>query len=684
MGRVLVEPYPVLTIAEEEIRNAKMNKTQLAAMPLPSHIESALQKHRRKNVPPLPLSLDFQIPLLYQRTWSGEQFVLADVQRKRFCDGTFKTRPLLFEQVYIIQCLVGEQVLPAVYALTSNRKRKTYEEMIDFILNLAANRQKVLSVQRIISDYEEAWLLAVEKMLPTVSRLGCWFHFTQACYRNIQKLGLSSLYDDDSDIRLMLRKFLALALLSQDQIKTCFKQLCKNIDPRLQSFIEYFKQQWMIDMRPHLWCVADSPIRTNNSSEGNKCGSTATRAKRAKQAVKKTYQIIKLHRLFIENKKTLEQLILGLSFLVGEPVGKNGLVSKCLDSVPQYRQAYPAPRADASQSLEQMIARGFPPNQNILWHKKTHGQKRYYWIRKPNGDEEVRVKVGGGVFGKADRDLRILTSINECQKIVRQFLVRWDKNGSLPGWKAMWSIFDVANYDVSERRIKVIHKIIQDCVTREPVSGDNIEGSDNESISDRLPIESHSDIHNQDNGSILQSSQTDDSCSVQQPSLSNQVHRDQTGIKSPPGLRQFPSSIIVSLTTNQAKEADNITLTNRTLPQHTTMVMAAIPAMTPVDILSPPQYEQSDTNNSIGSDDSDKENDVGHQALVVGQAQQTPPNSLTTSQPSSSTADYETQSSAQIPTPAAIKKKRQRRVYAPRATPYATRQRGPLTFKETK
>ncbi|CAF5053425.1 unnamed protein product, partial [Rotaria sp. Silwood1] len=322
-ARVLVEPYPVLAIAEEEIRNAKMNKTQLAAMPLPSHIESALQKHRRKNVPPLPLSLDFQIPLLYQRTWSGEQFVLADVQRKRFCDGTFKTRPLLFEQVYIIQCLVGEQVLPAVYALTSNRKRKTYEEMIGIILNLAANRQKVLSVQRIISDYEEAWLLAVEKMLPTVSRLGCWFHFTQACYRNIQKLGLSSLYDDDSDIRLMLRKFLALALLPQDQIKTCFKQLCKNIDPRLQSFIEYFKQQWMIDMGPHLWCVADSPIRTNNSSEGNKCGSTATRAKRAKQAVKKTYQIIKLHRLFIENKKTLEQLILGLSFLVGEPVGKS-------------------------------------------------------------------------------------------------------------------------------------------------------------------------------------------------------------------------------------------------------------------------------------------------------------------------------------------------------------------------
>ena len=95
-------------------------------------LESTLQKHRRKNIPPLPLSLDFEVPLFYQHTWSGEKLILADVQRKefggrlimfssneqielllnsttRFCDGTFKTRPLLFEQVYIIQCLVGDQ-----------------------------------------------------------------------------------------------------------------------------------------------------------------------------------------------------------------------------------------------------------------------------------------------------------------------------------------------------------------------------------------------------------------------------------------------------------------------------------------------------------------------------------------------------------------------------------------------
>jgi hypothetical protein len=151
-ARVLVEPYPVVSIAEEEIRNSKLNKVQLAAMPLPSQmgmpclheklffnrflffhfIESTLQKHRRKNIPPLPLSLAFDIPLIYQRTWLGEEFIIADIRKQRvggrlimfssnekidillkstiwFCDGTFKTTPPMFEQVYIIQCLVGDE-----------------------------------------------------------------------------------------------------------------------------------------------------------------------------------------------------------------------------------------------------------------------------------------------------------------------------------------------------------------------------------------------------------------------------------------------------------------------------------------------------------------------------------------------------------------------------------------------
>ncbi len=73
-------------------------------------------------------------------------------------------------------------------------------------------------------------------------------------------MGLSNLYDNEPDVRLILRKFLALALLPRNQIKTCFKLLCKDSDIRIQL--------WLIDMPPDLWCVADSAIKTNNNSEG--------------------------------------------------------------------------------------------------------------------------------------------------------------------------------------------------------------------------------------------------------------------------------------------------------------------------------------------------------------------------------------------------------------------------------
>ncbi|CAF1609202.1 unnamed protein product, partial [Rotaria magnacalcarata] len=342
--------------------------------------------------------------------WSGEKFIVADTQRKKvggrlimfgsneqvdlllnsttwFCDGTFKTRPLIFDQVYIIQCLVGDEVFPAIYVLTSNPQRKTYEEMINIILQLAANRRVVLPVQTIVSDYEEAWLLAVEKMLPNACQLGCWFHFSQACYRNIQNLGLTKLYEDDPNIRLELKKFIALALLPRDQVKKSFKRLSEKADDRIKPFVNYFKNQWMNNMGPDLWCVADSMIRTNNSSE-------AYNRRFGSRMMQSHPNIWK----FIHTLKNEEQVLVQKN--IHQLIGGDGLLHKCLITVPQYQQMYPAPRPDVSESLEQMVIKGFLSNQNIVWHKTTHSQKRYYWILKPNGDDETRVKVGSGVYGK--------------------------------------------------------------------------------------------------------------------------------------------------------------------------------------------------------------------------------------------------------------------------------------------
>jgi len=54
---------------------------------------------------------------------------------------------------------------------------------------------------------------------------------------------------------------------------------------------------------------------------------------KAIKAAKKTVQIIKLHRLFIQQKKTLGELIFGLSFLVGDPVKNKKKGKKLILSV---------------------------------------------------------------------------------------------------------------------------------------------------------------------------------------------------------------------------------------------------------------------------------------------------------------------------------------------------------------
>jgi len=75
------------------------------------------------------------------------------------------------------------------------------------------------------------------------------------------------LYEDEPEMRLILTKYIALALVPRDQLKPCFKLLRKHIGDRIKPFVEYFEHQWLHKMGPDLWHVADSAIRTNNSSE---------------------------------------------------------------------------------------------------------------------------------------------------------------------------------------------------------------------------------------------------------------------------------------------------------------------------------------------------------------------------------------------------------------------------------
>lgn len=98
---------------------------------------------------------------------------------------------------------------------------------------------------------------------------GCFFHFCQSLYKQIQQLGLSTGYLDDDEVRLACRSSMALALLPVDLVDQAYEKL-KEVSPQeMSEFFSYFKRQWLKRVSPTYWNVSNLQFRTNNYTEGS-------------------------------------------------------------------------------------------------------------------------------------------------------------------------------------------------------------------------------------------------------------------------------------------------------------------------------------------------------------------------------------------------------------------------------
>ncbi|CAF4817322.1 unnamed protein product, partial [Rotaria socialis] len=99
-----------------------------------------------------------------------------------------------------------------------------------------------------------------------------YFHFTQAVYRAIQRVGLSTSYNNDNDIKHSCRKLMALALLPEPIIEDTYDELLAamsiEIKNKLNDLLQYFQGQWFVKVPMSQWCVHGFSMRTNNNAEG--------------------------------------------------------------------------------------------------------------------------------------------------------------------------------------------------------------------------------------------------------------------------------------------------------------------------------------------------------------------------------------------------------------------------------
>lgn len=265
-----------------------------------SEIKDALYDIRRASVPRTPKTiaeLKEQLEAPWTLTRSGEQFVqFISLEMivlfehrffERLCqaeeiymDGTFKICPKLFRQFYTIHFKFDGVKYPAVFILMKNRQLPTYKVAFKFLATYAAQHQLTFKPKIIHSDFEVAILRLVAEMLPNSSINGCFFHYCQAVFRKIKKLGLQPFYTKSKNFKMFIRCLYSLSFLPPQQVETVYRQLLvvatqifgfDLADKQLAKFLRYYESTWISGSAlfpARIWSNYKQTDRTNNGTEG--------------------------------------------------------------------------------------------------------------------------------------------------------------------------------------------------------------------------------------------------------------------------------------------------------------------------------------------------------------------------------------------------------------------------------
>ena len=315
----------------------------LSQLPSQPALVRAMQRIRRKELPAAPRKLEDvgEIPERYQKTLVGEQFLLHDsgppdcqrddaddspedtdaedeptqpvrprvlvfATRKNiellcdssvwFIDGTFKTAPNIFTQIFTIIGLRGRTghpdevvAVPLVYALLTGKTQAAYKEVLEVVRDAVARFNVTrCTPTKIMSDFEIAIINACREVFPAVPISGCYFHLGQIIYRRVQSAGLQEKYRDKEDRSIKRYTHMLLAFVPEADVASAFATLRRECPQELRPVYDDFKEDYISGRRSRvhrqgtapryptsLWNQYETAInkshRTNNISEGWHC-----------------------------------------------------------------------------------------------------------------------------------------------------------------------------------------------------------------------------------------------------------------------------------------------------------------------------------------------------------------------------------------------------------------------------
>lgn len=175
------------------------------------------------------------------------------------CDGTFKSSPKAFKQLYSIHAYneKSKSVTPIFFCLLPDKSQQTYEILFRLIRSIFPDWKPL----KVTMDFEKAAMKAVAKVYNGIEIKGCYFHYNRCLIRKAKQLKIST-------------------PVKQRHVSRCAG--IARLPPELTASVKYvmrkspagtdikkFNTQWLEKINFNkTCCCSKEEIRTTNNLEG--------------------------------------------------------------------------------------------------------------------------------------------------------------------------------------------------------------------------------------------------------------------------------------------------------------------------------------------------------------------------------------------------------------------------------
>ena len=198
-------------IYRENVMEVPLNVA--VALPSKEHVARALRVERSKLRPPLPATAaELQLAPYQIVTRCNHRFLLLDkihdgdrmlvfssdyfiyllcAAQIVFADGTFRTVPHIFSQLFTLNFMYQGKLLPAVYALVRRKTQSVYQRILRAVQEAAEEKGVEFMPANILTDFEVGLMSAITVQLPVLSNEAVFFTSVSAVFGTSKLWGCS-------------------------------------------------------------------------------------------------------------------------------------------------------------------------------------------------------------------------------------------------------------------------------------------------------------------------------------------------------------------------------------------------------------------------------------------------------------------------------------------------------------